>query len=172
MPNPPTEHLFGRLEEIQHSYFTLLQAELPAALDRVEAFWLEKGDPLELPDVAQWYRGNITAGYLYTVIQKLPAVTVEATRIGPTGADETGVGLVDLIVSAYTLGQTPEQADRLIHRYAAAVAAVIVDHRPAGIKSVGKVSVVVGEAVDTRHRQNYLKDAQVSMTLRVGAFLG
>lgn len=159
---------FTRLEQLQYVYRDLLQTNIRAALDEVEAFWEAEGDPLTLPDVAQWYTGNITEGFVRTIVKKWPAVTIEVTSVGPTQDRAPLVGLVEsLFVVVYTLGQTPEQADKLAHRYAAAVADLVANNKPAGIKSTGPISLVVGEAEDFT-RANYFKSSQVTCPLRIG----
>jgi hypothetical protein len=166
---------FVKLEQLQYDYRDLLKAHLPAALDDVEAYWQGKGDPLSLPDIGanSWYTGNFTEQFIGTVVQKLPAITVEATSLGPTPDKQTLIGEVNsLVVTIYAIGQKPGQADKLVHRYAAAIAAVIADrdNKPSGVKSVGAISMVVGETTDLP-RANYFKDAQVTATLRIGAEL-
>lgn len=165
MPNP-----FLRLEQIQSAYLALLQANIRAALDEVQAFWTGEGDTLALPDVAQWYTGNVTDGFVRTLLTKWPAVTIEVTSVGPTQQREPLVANIEsLFVTAYVLGQTPDQTDKLAHRYAAALAGIIATEKPAdvGIKNAGPLSLIVGEAEGIQ-RVNYFKSSQVTCPLKIG----
>jgi hypothetical protein len=161
--------MYEKLEDLEYLYLSLLQDKLPAALDAVEAYWAARGDPLPLPDIRQWHTGNITPGYLSTIVQKLPALTVEATSLAPTPNRETAVALVDsLVLTVYVRGNTPQQTNKLAHRYAAALANVVAVEKPQGVKGLGKLTMAVGESVDIT-RANYFKDAQVSVPLVIGA---
>ena len=168
----------ARLEQIEKQYIALLQAKLPAALDAEEAFWAappaETGlsaDALALPDIRQWYSGNITDDALRAIIGKLPAVTVEAVNLNP--ASETVFSLIDpLIVRVFTRGGTPEEANKLNHRYASAIATVLSDdnNRPRGVKEALRISVEVAE---TLHPANapFLKAARIVCQLRISSRL-
>ena len=159
---------FTRLEQLEYDYQALLQANIRAAQDLVEAYWQSKSDPLSLPDIAEWFTGNITDGFVRSMVKKWPTITIEVTAVGPTDRHGPMVGLVDsLYVTVYTLGSTPQKADKLAHRYAAAVADVIANNRVAGVKSAGPISMLVGEAVGFQ-RVNYFKSSQVRSPLVIG----
>jgi hypothetical protein len=167
---PPTLNI--PLELIEHRYRDYLQSQLPAALDDVEAFWDAQADPLPLPDIAQWHTGDLSPGSVFLIIQKLPAVTIEAINLSPLS--EMGTALVDkMVVTVYTRGSTPDKANKLTHRYAAAIAKVIIEGQPSGegIKQVLQPSVDVSEIIDVDDA-NFLKAAKISVALRVTAVLG
>jgi hypothetical protein len=160
---------FETLELVQHRYLALLQSKLHDSLAEVAAFWAAEGSPVTLPDVPaeNWYRGNITAGFVYTMFAKLPAITVEAVKWTPSS--EPSVPLVDaLIVTVHTLSKkNPQEADELSQRYAAAIAKVLAHNHILGVKEALAITVQVDETQDLAYN-NYLKSATVTQQLRLG----
>lgn len=160
-----------QLEELENLYKALLQEKLPAALQTVQAYWTEKGDTLPLADIGEWHTGNIPDDVVLQIVRAWPALSIEATDLGPGAGDRMGVALVDsLLVKVYTTGETPAIANKMTHRYAVGVATVVAENKPKGIKRVGALSISDTETFTTT-RKGYLKASRISFTLDVGAIL-
>ena len=165
------DDLFGvQLEWVARRYLALLQTHIGDALTKVAGFWADAGGPLALPDVAEWYVGQIPDGSLFQIVQTWPAITVEAVGERGNSGGSTLAAIDPLVVTVYTIGATPEEAYKLTNRYGMAVATVLALYKPAGVKSVGPLAVEVAETVDLP-RANFFKGARISTSLQVGALL-
>lgn len=161
------------LEQVQRMYRLMLEANLPAALTSVQDYWTAEGAPAVLPPIAEWHSGNIPDESLLAVLQRLPAITVEAIAATPT-ADEIVLLVDSVVITVYTLGQSVDEADLLTHRYAQALAICVLEQRPAGnvvgIAEVLPISIGVGETFDAA-RGSFLKRAALRVPVRVGGRL-
>ncbi len=119
------------LEASEKAVEALLQAEIGAALDAVEAYWTAQSDPLALGDPVTWLRGHQP-----TVIEReradFPIITTWAFKqTGLTRSDQWGYGTAEhtIYLNWFVDGDTEDEANVMGQRYAEAILAVLQAHQ-------------------------------------------
>jgi hypothetical protein len=158
-------------ELVEIRYRDFLRANMAAALTLVAGWWETEGYPLDLPPVAEnaWLIGNLPDDIpsLVTLIRSYPTVTIEAVTVRPA-TSEPLYNVDPLLVRIYVLSNTPEIANEYAHRYGTAIATILTNGKPKGIKEPGRPELSIAPTVDAG-RAAYLKMGVVSMPLLLGA---
>lgn len=165
------QQVYGtQLEDVEAGYLALLQEHLPAAIVAVEAYWQERGDPVALPSVKEWHRGDVPEGdTIFHIISDFPAVTVEAVTLNKVSAT---MAETQLILTVYTLGDTIDEASRLAHRFATALCTVVWDKKPRGVQDTGAISIDLSPSASLSDGyENFIKGSRVSLTAYISAML-
>lgn len=159
----------ARLVEVR--YVEFLRANMAAALALVMAYWLAEGYPVDLPNPAEdaYLMGNLPddSPSLVTLIRSYPTVTVEAAALRPA-VSEPLYNVDSLIVRVYVLSNSPQTANDYAHDYGTAVATILTNGKPRGVKEVGRPELAIAPTVDLT-RGAFLKAGIVTAPLLLGA---
>jgi hypothetical protein len=159
----------ARLVEVR--YVDFLRANMAAALTLVSAYWIAEGYPVDLPVPAEdaYLMGNLPddAPSLITLIRSYPTVTVEAAALRPA-ASEPLYNVDTLIVRVYVMSNNPGTANDYAHDYGTAVATILTNGKPPGVKEVGRPEIGIAPTIDIT-RASFLKVGMVTVPLLLGA---
>lgn len=118
-------------ERVMKGIKNLLQAELPGALDAVEALW-QSEDPYALPDPATWHEG-FKAYILEVPSDEFPFVSILVPNRKPVTKQAGRWGQQDVVheagVHCFVVADTQENVSKLAHRYAEALTRVFQSQR-------------------------------------------
>jgi hypothetical protein len=117
-------------ERVARALLTVLESELPDALDAVEALWVTEGVPVTLPDPVEYAFGHMPT-VLERASSELPVVAVISANREPRdgaawGYQDEGI---TLYVDFFIVGSDETTCNAIANRYAQALVTVLQDNR-------------------------------------------
>jgi hypothetical protein len=171
MPVTPT--IFSPvLESIEIAYEALIKVYIADALNAVETYWIDRGRPLDLPDIPYDNYGDaIPDSIIGAVIRSWPYITLEALEARPSdAANERSVSYADLLIRCYTRGKNIRDAARYSKRYAQALMWVFRFNAPqpidVGIYEVLALQVAVSETL-VAGQEGFIKRSTIRVPLKL-----
>ena len=123
-----------RGEDLERGIDTLLQANMAAALNTVEARWAATA-PLTLPDVVNWSRGFRPEMFELPSTSYPYVVTIAIERLPDAGqAGRSGLQNVRYTsrISVFVVADTEDEVITIAHRYAEAIVDILQANQTVG----------------------------------------